>query len=252
MILSWYQSQRREFGIVPATWLLWRVLWRRAYVIACNGLWPKRLKCPCCGWEGRRFFDYIEMGYTLPNAACPRCDSHSRHRALFPWLRDEYRVSERRGLALVFAPEKALAPLWKTATNLRACKVDVEPGRGVDVLGDLMQLPFASGVADLVWCHHVLEQVGDDRIAMKELHRVLRANSGELIVSVGVGAQETTLEFGFSNQALSGNRRAFGADFAERLTAAGFNVIPVEYGLTETERLRYAVHADRFYRCTRS
>ncbi len=115
-----------------------------------------------------------------------------------------------------------------------------------------MHLPFASGVADLIWCHHVLEQVEDDQVAMKELLRVLRAGSGELIVSVGTGTQPTTLEFGFANQALSGNRRAFGADFVQRLTKAGFNVGPVEYGLTETERVRYAVHADRFYRCTRS
>jgi SAM-dependent methyltransferase len=151
---------------------------------------------------------------------------------------------------LVFAPEKALAPLWKASPHLRTYKVDVEPRRGVDVLGDLMQLPFASGVADLVWCHHVLEQVGDDRIAMEELHRVLRDGSGELIVSVG--AHETTIEFGFANLALSGNRRVYGTDFAERLTAAGFNVTQVEYGLTETELVEYAVHADRFYRCTRS
>jgi len=192
------------------------------------------------------------MGYTLPNAACPRCDSHSRHRALFLWLRDEYRISEKRGVALVFAPEKALAPLWKAATNLRVCKVDVEPGRGVDVLGNVMLLPFASSVADLVWCHHVLEQVEDDRTAMKELHRVLRANSGELIISVAVGSQETTLEFGFSNPALSGNRRAFGTDFAERLTEAGFDVVPVACDLTETERIEYAVGAERFYRCTRN
>ena len=252
MILSWYQSKRQEFGIVPATWLLWRVLWRRAYVIVCNSLLRKRLKCPCCGWEGRRFFDYIEMGYALPNAACPQCDSHSRHRALFLWLRDEYRIGEKRGVALVFAPEKALAPLWKAAMNLRAYRVEVEPGRGVDVLGDLMQLPFASSVADLVWCHHVLEQVADDRIALTELHRVLRSSSGELIVSVGSGKQETTLEFGFANKALSGNRRAFGTDFAERLAEAGFKVRPIVYNLTEAERRKYGVYPEPFYRCTKN
>ena len=155
-------------------------------------------------------------------------------------------------MALVFAPERALAPLWQGATNLRAYKVDVEPRRGVDVLGDVMHLPSASGVADLIWCHHVLEQVEDDQIAMKELLRVLSARSGELIVSVGTGTQPTTVEFGFANKALSGNRRAFGADFAERLTKAGFNVSPVEYGRTETERVRYGIQADCFYRCTRS
>ena len=252
MILSWYRSQRDEFGFVPATRLLWRVAWRRAVVVASNKLLPRRLMCPCCGWEGRRFFDYIEMGYTLPNAECPRCDSHSRHRALFLWLRDEYRISEKRGTALVFAPEKALAPLWKGAPNLRTYKLDVEPGRGVDILGDVMQLPFASDVADLIWCHHVLEQVRDDRVAMKELHRVLRAGAGALIVSVGIGAQETTLEFGFSNKALSGNRRAFGADFAERLTAAGFSVSSVKDGLTASERIKYGIHPECFFRCTRN
>jgi SAM-dependent methyltransferase len=192
------------------------------------------------------------MGYTVRNCACPRCDSHSRHRALFLWLRDEYCISEKRGTALVFAPERALAPLWRSANNLVARYVDVEPNRGVDVLGDLMRLPFASGVADLIWCHHVLEQVEDDRIALNELHRVLRSGAGELIVSVGTGRQESTLEFGSANKAMSGNRRTFGADFADRLAQAGFNVSPVIYNLTETERRRYGIYREPSYLCTKN
>jgi SAM-dependent methyltransferase len=251
MILEWYRTQKRDFGIAAATWLLWRVAWRRARVLASNKLLPGRLECPCCGWKGNRFFDYIEMGYMVRNCACRVCDSHPRHRALFVWLRDECQISQKGGIALVFAPEKTFAPLWRSATNLRAYKVDIEPSRGVDVLANLMTLPFASEIADLMWCHHVLEQVDDDRVALRELHRVLRPRSGELIVSVGSGQQETTVEFGFADKALSGNRRAFGADFPEILVAAGFKVLPLTYKLTEAERRKYGVGAEPFYRCTR-
>jgi len=171
---------------------------------------------------------------------------------MFLWLIDEYRISEKAGIALLFAPEKALAPLWQTATSLRAHEIDLESSRGPAVLADLMRLPFASEVADFMWCHHVLEQVGDYRLALAELHRVLRSSSGELIVSVGSGKSEMTLEFGFANKALSGNRRAFGADFSQRLTEAGFKVNLVIYNLPDTERRKYAMSAEPFYRCTKN
>lgn len=252
MMLSWYRSQIRAHGLVSATRLLSRIVWRRAIVTVSNQALPAKLECPCCGWQGRRFLDYIEIGYTVPNAECPRCYSHSRHRALFVWLRDEYRINEKAGVALVFAPEKALAAVWRTATNLRAYKVDLEPSRDVDILADLMRLPFGSEVADLVWCHHVLEQVGDDRIGLKELHRVLCSSSGDLIVSVGSSSQETTVDFGFANKSLSGNRRTFGTDFAVRLAEAGFNVKPMVYNLSAVERLKYGVYPELFYCCTKN
>src|SRR5687768_8345161 len=231
MILSWYRNQIREYDVVSATRLLCRVVWRRAIVVVGNKTLPANRECPCCGWRGNRFLDYIEMGYTNPNAACPQCDSHPRHRGLFLWLRDEYRVSEKEGTALVFAPEKALASLWQTAAKLRIHKVDLESTRNVDVLADVMQLPFDSEVADLVWCHHVLEQVVDDGVAMRELSRVLRSISGELIVSVHIGAPGPTIEFGYASKALTGNRRTFGTDFADRLAAAGLNVNRMAYNL---------------------
>jgi SAM-dependent methyltransferase len=249
MILSWFRQNRRDFGIVRASWLFWRVGWRRARVVASNRLLPARCECPCCGWTGNRFLDYIEMGYTASNTACPRCDSHSRHRALFLWLRDKYGLTEKSGTALILAPERALAPLWSSATLLRSYKIDVEANRGVDVLADAMYLPFAANVANLIWCHHVLEQVEDDLAALKEFHRVLIAESGELVISAGVNKQGTTREFGFSNKQLSGNRRAYGADFASRLANAGFDVTTVSHDLSEAEYRKYGIVSERFYRC---
>jgi ubiquinone/menaquinone biosynthesis C-methylase UbiE len=96
----------------------------------------------------------------------------------------------------------------------------------------------------------VLEQVPDDKAAMGELLRVLQAD-GELIISAGSTGRVTTEEFGTANQMLSGNHRAYGTDFAERLQAAGFNVSPQTYNLTDTEFKRYGIYRETFYRCTK-
>ena len=249
MILSWFRQNQRDFGIARASWLFWRVAWRRARVVTSNRLLPARRECPCCGWTGRRFLDYIEMGYTATNTACPRCDSHSRHRALFLWLRDKYDLAQKKGTALILAPERALAPLWAGAPLLRSYKIDVEANRGVDVLADVTYLPFATNVADLIWCHHVLEQVEDDVAALKEFYRVLVPDSGELVISAGLNAQAVTREFGFSNRELSGNRRAYGADFAARLANAGFDVTAVSHDLSQEDYQKFGIVPEKFYRC---
>jgi len=252
MILSWFRRNQREFGFIRAAWLLWRVSWRRARVVASNRLLPARCECPCCGWRGRRFFDYIEMGYTARNIACPGCDSHSRHRALFLWLNNSYRLAARTGVALILAPERALAPLWSGAKQLRSFKIDIEAGRGVDVLADVSRFPFASESADLIWCHHVLEQVEDDANAMKEFYRVLKPNSGEAIISAGMSKERTTREFGFSNKMLSGNRRAYGSDFEVKLREAGFTVEAISGFLSPADLRRYGIFPEVFYRCTKA
>lgn len=251
MIISWYRQNVDDFGFWRATGALWRVAWGRAYVKASNAFLAKRLECPCCGWEGRRLFDYVEMGYTARNVSCPRCDSHPRHRAFFLWLRDQYKLEARRGAALIFAPERALAPLWESAKELRVHKIDIEPSRGVDLLGDIMCLPFAGDFAQLVWCHHVLDQVEDDHVALGELRRILSGN-GDLIISVGESTFPHTREFGHSDKAFSGNRRAYGTDFVERLQSAGFSVRPVNCVLKEADKRRYAISDERFYLCRKN
>jgi SAM-dependent methyltransferase len=250
-LINWYRRQREDFGTAAATKLLLRVSSRRAYVVFSNILLRATAECPCCGWRGRRFFDYIEMGYTVPNCACPQCDSHPRHREFFLWLTNHYKLEEKQGTALVFAPEQAIDPLWKSASKLRSYKVDVEDVRNVDVIADLTRLPFLAETADLLWCHHVLEQVPDYRMGLSELHRVLRSESGELIISVGSSNAGKTMEFDSPNKALSGNRRAFGVDFPNRLAEAGFRVERILLGLSDDEGSRYGINGEPFYRCTK-
>ena len=251
-MLGWFRQQVKEHGVVAATRLLGRVAASRATVNLANKSLPANLSCPCCGWEGRRFYDYIEVGYTVPNAACPRCDSHARHRALFLWATQEFKLADRSGLALVFAPERALAPLWAEARRLKVCRVDVEGARGVDLIADIQSLPVASDSVDLIWCHHVLEHVEHDRAAIKELSRVLRPRTGELIVSVPMEPGTTTDEYGAPDPLLSDHWRMYGDDFEERLAEGGLSVEALDVDLSAADRRRYAIEPERFYLCRKT
>ena len=251
MILSWYRQNTTDFGVVRATSLLVRVVWRRTLVQACNAVLRSRVECPCCGWSGNRFLDYEEMSYSVRNIECPQCGSHSRHRGFYLWLRDDYQLAERSGTALVFAPERALASLWAGAPGLKIVGTDIEAARAVDVLADIMRLPFADDVADLIWCHHVLEQVPDDHQAMTELRRVLNKEVGVMILSSSLSGDSLTREFGRAEKGLSGNRRSYGADIADRLARAGFGVRQLTYGLSKEALAKYSIRDESFYLCTK-
>src|ERR1043165_3093474 len=106
-MFGWFRSQIQVFGLKDATRLMWRVGCSQIRVSLLNKLLPADHLCACCGWEGRRFHDYIELGYRVKDAACPQCESHNRHRAFFRWLTSEYQIEKKEGFAVVFAPEKA-------------------------------------------------------------------------------------------------------------------------------------------------
>jgi SAM-dependent methyltransferase len=192
------------------------------------------------------------MGYSIRNIECPQCGSHSRHRALYLWLKDQFQLANKSGTALVFAPERALTSLWTDSKGLQTIGTDIEPSRDVDVLADVMWLPFASEVADIIWCHHVLEQVPDDHRAMTELRRVLKRDKGIMILSAGLSGDSLTREFDRAEKGLSGNRRSYGADISDRLMNAGFAVRQLNYGLSEAALVKYAIRNEPFYVCTNS
>jgi hypothetical protein len=246
---SWFRTQIDQYGPTVAAVLIARVLWSRARVEFLNRVLPATVECPCCGWRGRRFLDYIEVGYTVPNSACPRCDSHSRHRAFYLWLQRTYQLNTRKGFALIFAPEPALKPLWDEAKNLRSVRVDVATARDVDLLANAENLAIADESLELVWCHHVLEHVEHDRQAIAELARVLRRGVGELIVSVPMEQGTETHEYGFADPHQSGHWRMYGDDFVSRLTEQGLTVETREHELTPEVARGYGIVPERFYVC---
>ena len=196
--------------------------------------------------------DYIEIGYRVNRAACPQCDSHSRHRSMYLWLNEEFQIADRAGSALIFAPEKALNPVWESATKLKVHRVDIVPDRGVNILADIMRLPFLTDSVDFIWCHHVLEQVPDDKTALAELSRVLRSDGGVLVLSVGMSNADVTQDFGFADKTLSGNWRRYGADFIGRMQTAGLNVKPITHKLSDLQRREFGIFPETFFYCTRA
>lgn len=251
-MFAWGRQQFREHGASQAVQLIVRVAWSRAKVGLANNILPATQRCPCCGWTGRRFYDYIDVGYTARNSACPQCDSHGRHRAFHVWLREVYRIKDKQGVALVFAPEQALAPLWEEAAQLKLIKVDLTGTRGVDVLANLENLPIASDSMDLIWCHHVLEHVQHDRRAIGELQRVLRGRVGELVVSVPMELGTATHEYGFADPSMSGHWRMYGDDFADRLAESGLTVEERSYEMSQDDCRRLGVTPERFFICRKN
>ncbi|HYJ45609.1 MAG TPA: hypothetical protein VEV81_03275, partial [Pyrinomonadaceae bacterium] len=73
-----------------ATRLLCNVIWARGMTAAVNRILPDKVQCPCCGWAGHRFYDFIEVGCVIRQVECPQCNSHARHRSLFLWLTGDY------------------------------------------------------------------------------------------------------------------------------------------------------------------
>lgn len=222
--------------------------WSRIRYSLANKILPYRVQCPCCGLRAWEFSDYFEIGYKIPKSFCPRCESHERHREFYLWLTREYGLAEKRGVALILAPEKSLSPIWDSAPYLKIYKADIEPARNVDLLLDLQQLAIGSDSIDLIWCHHVLEHIEKDRAAIGEMFRAL-SPAGELIVSVPMIPGTRTNEYGFPNSKESGHWRMYGDDFVDRLSEGGFVVRPVDYSVSEAESRLYGLRPSRFYLC---
>jgi len=107
-MLGWVSQQLKDHGVVVTTRLLGRVVMSPVRVEFGNKLLPVKVVCPCCGWRGRQFHDYIEVGYTGRNSVCPQCESHPMHRYLSLWLAREFELEEKSGVALIFAAREGL------------------------------------------------------------------------------------------------------------------------------------------------
>ena len=183
--------------------------------------------CPVCGGRYRRFLPFGLDGRR--NARCPGCGSLERHRFLWLWLRDEYRLLRRRLRVLHVAPEPCIRDALAANTALRYESVDMfDPA--ADRAADLTALPFASNEFEVAICSHVLEHVTDDGAAMAELHRVLTPG-GRAAVMVPIDMKRARTYEDPAIDTAAGRNEAFGhpyhvricgADYPDRLRRAGF------------------------------
>ena len=196
-------------------------------------------ECPVCRYQGR----FIAFGDPPRwDASCPSCRSLERHR-LFKLFLDRH-PELVRGTVIHFAPERSIAKLLR-AHDSDYRSADVVPGRA-DLTLDIEAIDLSDDSVDLIVCSHVLEHV-DDAKALAEFRRCLKPGGAAiLMVPIVEGWRRTyenpavtsegdrLLHFGQHNHV-----RYYGADFRERVRAAGFEL--EEMTATGEECVRYSV-----------
>ena len=201
-------------------------------------------ECPLCGCRRRKFLPY---GYVTQreNALCPNCLALERHRTLWLWLLRESDIG-RGAMALPrllhVAPEVALMRKFHkiyAAQPADYVTADLESPLA-DMHFDIQHIPIGDGEFDVVICNHILEHVEDDRLALREIYRVMRKGGWGVILSpIDTEREETFEDDTITDEAertrIFGqydHRRIYGRDYADRLREAGFEVYEYDYANT--------------------
>lgn len=190
-------------------------------------------QCPICRYRG--FF--LSFGHqNRPEAQCPQCGSLERHRLLCLAITQNGRSMLTGKDVLHFSPERCIRDLAHQTANryltadLSTCGQQYDVSDKLDLALDIAEMGLSDCAVDIVICNHVLDQVLDDRAALRELFRVLRPQ-GAAIISVPIveGWQHTFEDpniqspedrlkyFGFEDRV-----RCYGRDFCARLQEVGF------------------------------
>ena len=243
---------RWSLNHIPRAWLQRLAGW--AVPVMGVAYMGRGRECPICGSRRRRFLPY---GYvrSREDALCPRCLSLERHRMLWLWIERESDLMQRLPRLLHIAPEVSLMKHFRrlyrgTEGYITA---DLESPLA-DMHFEVQDIPLADRSVDVVICNHLFEHVADDRLAMRELYRIMRHGGWGIMVVPEDRTREHTFEDDSITDAAErtrlfgqyDHRRIYGRDYDERLREAGFVVERVDYAakLTADERSRYAVAGD--------
>lgn len=147
-----------------------------------------KVKCIICG---SHFDHFVPINFGPKRFAnryvwCPICFSSERHRLLWPYLISNLKKNSK---VLHFAPEMPIAKYIENLTSeYYMCDISPETYPDLNVKKtDITNIPFEDNSFDFILCNHVLEHIIDDKKAISELSRVLKKESGKLLVSVPLG-----------------------------------------------------------------
>jgi SAM-dependent methyltransferase len=164
--------------------------------------------------------------------SCWGCGAADRDRLYLLYL-EQMIAGGQVSSVVEFAPSPAIGRCLAAHPEIHHRTADLFMP-GVDDRVDLQDLSiYADGQFDFIVCSHVLEHVGDDVQALRELHRILRVGGkGIVMVPIILGVQATD-EDPTATDRLERMRR-FGqddhvrlyakADFLRRLEGVGFTV----------------------------
>lgn len=215
----------------------------------------RRVECPICGRRYRKFMPY---GYETPreNAMCPKCLSLERHRMMWLYLTRCTDFFTARPHLLHVAPEQCFIKRFERLLGEDYVTADLESPLA-RVKMDIQAIPFGDDTFDVIFCNHILEHVEDDRLAMREMYRVMKPGGWGMILCPVNPSREVTYEDpsitdpGERRRAFGqyDHFREYGTDYAARLAGAGFDVEAIDMAslLTPQERERYCIGVDMVY-----
>ena len=203
--------------------------------------------CPICDQTYRKFRSVGRGVNRRVNAVCVRCKSRERDRFMFKYLSESKEQLRRENMTMLhFAPEPCLIPVLDEITNGFRLTTDlVRPDVMVHL--NIENLPFADETIDAIYCSHVLQDVTDDRRALKEMYRVVRSTGWVIILIYVEGAKTVDRP----SRRLPGDEstvqeflRTYGTDFCDSTQEAGFQTLEIKVSqlMDEEEQSSYALN----------
>jgi ubiquinone/menaquinone biosynthesis C-methylase UbiE len=96
---------------------------------------------------------------------------------------------------------------------------------------DITNINYPDQSFDVIYCCHVLEHVKDDKLAMKEFHRILKRNGWAILlvppITTGKTFEDPSIVDPEARLMAFGQKdhvRRYGKDYVDRLREAGFKV----------------------------
>lgn len=211
-----------------------------------------RYQCPFCKSHLRTFHPaglkvpvlkeimVVGGGYRL-NARCPVCYSHDRERLLYLYLLHKTDIFERPQKVLHVAPEPLVENLLRNQKTVNYLTADLY-SNNVMVKMDITNIQFPDNSFDAILCNHVLEHITDDRKAMSELYRTLKAGGWAISqVPISLLLENTYEDFSITDKekreevfGQEDHVRIYAKDYKNRLEQVGFKVNLFSW-ITETE-----------------
>jgi predicted SAM-dependent methyltransferase len=191
----------------------------------------KKYTCPVCGWRLRAFtrggfsFKRRHLGY------CPRCHAKARHRRIWLFLKQKTILFTDNLRLLHVSPHYSLSRKLTTLKNIDYIGVDIAHRQNISAKMDITDMPIHTDSFDAIICVHVLEEIIEDRKALREFFRILKPG-GWAMISVPTSLDQKTYEdpaitkpeerekaFGEVDHV-----RIYGYDFIDRIKECGFQV----------------------------
>lgn len=161
-----YSSIKKALkAFIPKTFLFKNELFFRKF--HCFFYIGNKHQCNICSQKLSRFINLNNS-----DLICPSCGSLSRNRRLWHLLSQQ----DKTGNWLHFSPSRSLYRTLKKDSNINYHSTDFENEFLANYKFDITNIDQPDDKFDVIICYHILEHIEKDRLAMKELYRVLKPN----------------------------------------------------------------------------